>query len=270
MQKFAWMLLGLWVLSGCGGYYTLTAGDHVAATGEEAPIVVRLQRNDFFVLNLAVKQAAMRFQAADGPQRAAYTDKLGYAGTTVPAPVEPGRYTLRVDHMDFEGEEVAAETALYVWPADVPLLAVEADTLPEDGDDQLQEARQALEEVTQHASVVYLTRDGPDKHEELHQQLTDAGYPDGPILLWQRQRWHIVRGGRWNWPRVVVENRLISQLLELRKRFPNLSQGICTSKLAAKAFAEAGLRAVIVGDAGSQTDQDIGRESWGELVRKGL
>jgi len=31
------------LLGGCGGYYTVTLPDHVAAAGEEAPVVVRAQ-----------------------------------------------------------------------------------------------------------------------------------------------------------------------------------------------------------------------------------
>ena len=86
MQR-PWIVIiaGMLSCGGCGGYYTLTAGDHLAAVGQDTPVVVRLQRNDFFFLNLGAKDAVMRFRIGEGVERAAYTDKLGYAGTTVAA-----------------------------------------------------------------------------------------------------------------------------------------------------------------------------------------
>ena len=266
----AWVLLVLTLATGgCGGYYTLTAGDHVAAAGQETAVVVRLQRNDFFVLNLPAKDAVMRFRIAREPERAAYTDKLGYAGTTVAAPVEPGRYTLHVNHMDFEGEEVSAVVPIYVWDANRPVVAVDADGLPRAYSADSDVAQAALLRIAETASIIYLTRKPIRRHADMHHRLDLANYPDGAVLLWRRQRWHVVRSGRFKMPRVVVESRLVSQLGELRKMFPKLSMGVCTSKLAVKAFAAAGLRVVVVGFADVSAPNLTRRISWTDLARRG-
>jgi hypothetical protein len=228
------------VASGCGGYYTLTVGDHVTDVGTDAVVVVRLQRNDFFVLNFPAEEALMRFQVADGVERGAYTDALGYAGTVVPVPEKCGRYTLNVNHSDTEGEETSAMAAMFVWGPWRDVVAVEAESLPlADSKDNIS-ARAALKRLSENSNIVYLTRRAVSQHGAIHCQLTNAGYPDGVVLLWQRRRWHVVREGRFKLPRIVVESRLVSQLPELRKKFPKLSVGLCTSPLAGRAFSKAG------------------------------
>ena len=58
-----------------------------------------------------------------------------------------------------------------------------------------------------------------------------------------------MREGRYRIPRIVVDTRLVSQLSEIRKLFPKMTMGVCDSDLAARAFAEANLRVVVVGGA---------------------
>ena len=256
--------------TGCGGYYTLTAGDHLAPAGSDAVVVVRLQRNDFFVLEMPIKEAVMRLRIDDGPERAAYTDQLGYAGTTVPAPSEPGRYALHVQHLDREGEEIGAEAAMYAWNPARQIVAVAVDELPQGSSYEAKCARAALANVTDTANIVYLTRKAISKHDRLRQELAATGYLDGPILLWQRKRWHIVRDGRFKMPRVVVEARLVSQLPELRKVFGELSVGIATSKITAEAFVAAGMRAVVVGPAAASLPKASYRVSWADLRDGGI
>jgi hypothetical protein len=269
-RQIRWVLL-LWLpVGGCGGHYTLTVPDHVAAVGSEAPMVVRLQRNDFFVLDLPVPDALMRMRIGDGIERAAYTDKLGYAGTTVPAPKLGGRYPLRVDHMDHEGEEISSAARVFVWDPKQEAIAIDADSLPPPGREEAQAARLALEHLAGRANLAYFTRKDVHDHAKLRERLTEAGYPDGAILLWQRERWHIVRNGRFRLPRVVVESRLVSQLSELRKDFPDLSVGVCASELAAKAFAAAEMQVVVVGDTPVDVPNRQRRDSWADLARRGI
>jgi len=269
MKSYLLGLMSMVCLAGCGGQYTLSSGDHLAAVGTEAPVVVRLQRNDFFVLNLAVKDALIRFRLADGLERAAYTDKLGYAGTTVQAPGRPGRYTLRLDHTDIEGEQVVAEAPFYVLDPGRQAVAVALDDLPTGDSYEAKVAASYLNDLAETASIIYLTKRSVRYHQALHAQLEQASCPDGPILLWQRQYWHIVRQGKYKVPRVVVETRLVSQLGELRKILPGLSVGICGSEVAARAFNDAGMKAVVVGPAGADSGDD-GRESWDDLRRRGI
>ena len=262
------LLLSVWS-SGCGGYYTLTCGDQIAAAGGDAALVVRLQRNDFFVLNLPIKNAPMRFRIDDGLERAGYTDKLGYAATTLPVSRTPGVYTLHLDHMDFEGEETAAEARLYVLDPQRPAVATAADDLPMSDSYQGKCAQAALRNLAEKCNIIYLTRDPIRRHERIRDRLKKFGYPDGPVLLWQRKRWHIVRTGKYKIPRVVVEARLVSQLPDLRKAFPKLSDGICRSPIAAKAFRSAGIRPVVVGPAAKRFPENECK-SWEDLRKRGI
>ncbi len=266
---FQFLLLSVMV-GGCGGQYTLTGGDHLVVIGAETPVVVRLQRNDFFVLNFPAKGALIRFGIPDGSERAAYADKLGYAGTTMTAPTKPGRYTVRIDHMDSEGEELSGAVSLFVWDPARPVVAVDIDSLPTVISEDAVGARAALKRVTALANIVYLTREPIREHYRLHCRLTLDGYPDGAIIRWTRQRWRIERRGRYKMPKVIVEGKLISQLSEVRKTFPKLSVGICASKLAAEAFADAQMHAVIIGDKAVNVPSLTRHESWEELAIRGI
>ncbi|MFP4054482.1 MAG: hypothetical protein ACLFV7_11540 [Phycisphaerae bacterium] len=263
MTKLWTMLLAVAALAGCGGEYTLTVPDSVTPAGEDAPVVLRLQRNDFLVLDLPVEQAAMRLRAGKGIERGAYTDRHGYAGTTVPVPQEPGVYTLQVDHQDSEyGDEVHGTGRVYVWQKDRPIVAVDLDCVP------LAEAAASagLSKLAQTASIAYFTREPVSRHDTLHEQLRTGGFPDGPILLWKRQKWHLERG-KWGIPTIEVETRLVSELSEMRKTFPMLRTGIAGCPLGARAFSEAGMRTVLVGDISAPKGEGplIRVPGWGEL-----
>ncbi|MCK4601950.1 MAG: hypothetical protein KAU28_05760, partial [Phycisphaerae bacterium] len=88
-------------------------------------------------------------------------------------------------------------------------------------------------------------------------------------LLWQRQRWHITRKGRFGLPRIVVESKLVSRLPHLREDFPTMLAGICNSQLAAKTFAEAGMRVIAVGSPAVKAPDVTHRKSWSELAAVG-
>jgi len=267
MRLFSqWIVLAA-LLGGCGGQYVLTVPDQFApAKGETTP-VVRLQRNDFFVLDLPVKGAAMRFRLADGPLRGAYTDALGYAGANLAAPAEPGRHELSVDHMDFEGDEVGRKGRVYVRPSDARLVAVDVECLPPPGHKDADAAAAALRKLASNGGVLYMTRESPDRHGRIHDRLDLSEYPDGPVLLWQREAWHVVREGRFNLPRVVIESRLVSQLGELKKAFPKLAVAVCQTALAARAFSAAGLQCVILEGGPTFGRAPADRKlSWSELA----
>lgn len=272
-RSWLFLLCTAALTGGCGGQYILTVPDQLAPAGGEATTVVRLQRNDFFVLAPATKDALMQFRIAGGPLRAAYTDKFGYAGTTVPVPAEPGRYRLVVSHLDIYGDEVTAERPAYVWKADRPAIAVDMDCLPGLWLGDAKSAAVALRRLADGANVLYLTRRSTRRHPGAHKRLRNAGYPDGPILLWRRERWHIVREKWRGVPivRVVVESRLVGQLPEVRKTFPGLTVGICNSQLAASAFSAAGLRCVVVGAPSVKAKTQLThRKSWAQLGTDGL
>ncbi len=273
MTRFilACCLMGVLLLSGgCGGKYILTVPDMVAPAGGEGVAVVRLQRTDFMFVPMAVKEALIQLEVADAPRRGAYTDALGYAGTTLTASQKPGQYKLKAEHSDHWGDEIRAESRAYVWDPKAPAVAVDLDCLPGIALGFSKQSSLALGRAAKGANILYLTRHRSSSHARLHTQLTSAGYPDGPILEWQRQYWHIVRDGKYyNMPRVVVENRLVSQLSDLRTMLPGLTVGICEDSLAAKAFAESNMRVVIVGGAKTDAKDVARRASWTELAEKG-
>jgi len=266
------VLSGLLALGGCGsmGDYVLTVPDMVAPAGGEGVAVVRLQRNDFLVLAPPVKLAAMRLSVGEELQRGAYTDELGYAGTMLPVPSKPGRYELKAAHLDRFGDEVISTAPAHVWDPNSPVVAVDLDCLPGLSLGFSRQSSLALARAAKGANIMYLTRRPASGHAKLHKQLVGAGYPDGPILGWQRQYWHIVREGKYNLPRVVVEHRLVSQLPDLRKMLPGLTMAICESSLAARAFAESGMQVVIIGNARLSAKDVIRRASWSELADKGV
>lgn len=238
------LMLGLALVAGCSGEYTLTVPDQIVPSGGQAVSVVRLQRNEFAGYKVAVKEAAIRFQIDKGPIRAAYTDKNGYAAAPVPAQKILGRYYMSVGHLDRNGEEIQVYAPAYVWDALAPVTAVEMDSLPTDKDAKA--AADALGRIAANSYIVYFTTKDVAKHAGAHQRLKDLGYPDGAIVLWQEEGWRLVSGPM---PKVVVEERLISSLVNLRKAFGQFNTGVCTSEKAARAFAEAGLKVRVVGPA---------------------
>jgi hypothetical protein len=259
------------LLGGCGQYYILTAPDVIAVAGGEAVAVARLQRYDPYPYAPGLKDAAMRFRVGEGTERGAYTDPLGYAGVPLPVPAEPGAYPLTVSHMDRDGDEISLQVGLFAWKPDRPAVVVDMDCLPRKGAADLPAARTAIDAMSRTAHVAYLTRTDVREHPAEHRRLRELGYPDGPVLLWQREYWHVIRDPKLRYmPRVVVETRLVSQTAELRKTFPRLETGVCASEVAARAFQDAGLKCVIVGKAAEKLPKVTRRASWADLSAGGL
>jgi len=269
MRNLGTLFFGL-LLGGCGGNYILTVPDQLAAAGEPAAAVVRLQRNDFFVLAPAVKGAAIRLRIAGRHERVAYTDKFGYAGAALTVPKGPGRYRMRADYQDSEGEEIAASAQVYVWNRARPVVAVDLDCLPLEGSEDVAAATSALAGLAGRANILYLTCRPIDQHDQAHESLGAAGYPDGVVLLWRAEKWHIVREGRFNWPRLVVKSVMVSQLPQWKRVFPKLDVGVCSSKLAAEAFDHAGMRCVVIGQANVEVEKATHRASWTDLASEGI
>ncbi len=273
-------------LGGCGGYYILTVPDQLAKSDGDLVPVVRMQRNDFFVLALPSQNSAMQFRLyptantlpgapGEGPLRSAGTDKTGYAGVHFPMslpPVEgtPGLYYMKVALQDPQGDEVSAAVPVFVWDPKKPVVAVDFDSLPGGFLSKEDSAVVALRNLSRSANILYLTRHSRRSQEDAHRQIFESNLPDGPVLLWQRKRWHIVREGKYNLPRVIVESRLEGRLPKLVEEFPNMQYGICNSQLAAKAFVDAGMKCVMVGNHWVSGSQVIQRDSWEHLAREPL
>ena len=279
------------LLGGCGGYYILSVPDQIGSTEGDIVPICRLQRQEVFLYFRPQEGASMRFRvfatdkaalhpAGDrhvardllGQERAARTDELGYAAVALPlddVPVhsKPGVYTLKVSLQDPTGEEKQAITPVYVWEADKPVIAVDITALPKAWDETSEIAQQALTVVAKTANIIYLTREDTPTHKRQHQWLADNGYPDGPVRLWQRERWHLVRSGPLRLPTLVIETRLVSQLADMRQIFTNLKTAIAGSRLAGKAFENAGIPYHAVG-AGKKLlgDGPANNSSWKALL----
>ncbi|MGC9454129.1 MAG: hypothetical protein ACP5HU_04630 [Phycisphaerae bacterium] len=265
MRRFGVLAVLLTVsLAGCGGRYILTAPQQVAPAGGHVRAIVRLQRHEFLRLAPSVEEALLRFSAGDGAVRAAYTDEDGYAAANVPAPAEPGRYALTIRHQDDLGEQFTESVPLFVWSGDATIVAVDADSLDDDP-----QAAEALSRIAEDARVLYMTQADISDHRQIGERLVSDGYPDGPVLLWQRRRWRLTEG-KWRIPKIEFEDRLVSRLAELREDFPQLSYGICSGSRPAAAFAKAGLETIVIGDADVPDEHVSRRSSWAELAERGL
>jgi hypothetical protein len=261
--------LALAMLAGCSGQYYVTVPDQVAPVGKEATAVVRLERHEFAGWRLPLKEAPVQFRVEQGPPRGAYTDQMGYAAASVPVGKTPGRFYLNVFHPDRSGDEVSVYAPVYVWDATMLVTAVDLDGLPLGGKD-VDAARTAINKIACNSYIVYFTQRPVKDHALAHEQLKTANFPDGAILLWQQEAWHFVNEGSMNMPRLVLEDRLVNPIARLKRDFPELRTAICSNELAAKAFAGAGIKAVIIGQAKVNMPNVVNRKSWADLATAGL
>jgi hypothetical protein len=273
-ENFMRRLLSLAALvllcNGCGGYYIMNVPDQVASAGGQIVPVARLQRNDMFVMAVPQPGSPMRFRLNGGPLKACGTDELGYAAVQMDAPSEPGRYEMRVAMLDPSGEEIEATVPVFIWDPEKPVVAVDIEAVPAEGWIGSESAATALGRIAEQANILYFTRHDSRTQQRLHDRFDRESFPDGPILLWQRQRWHITRDGPMGMPRVTIEQRLVSQLPEIREEFPKLTLGICRSEAAAQAFVDAGMRALVIGRPTLVGSNVLHRESWEELAEGAL
>ncbi|MFB3893775.1 MAG: hypothetical protein ACE15C_17315 [Phycisphaerae bacterium] len=273
------------VMGGCGGEYIFTVPEQVAPAGGEATIVARLQRREFAWYKPAAGDVAIQFRLEPSPLRAAYTDRQGYAAAGVPAPAAPGLYHVSVALQDKNGREASTFAPLYVLDARQPVVVVDLESLvlpystfewrwPPEKTPPLtgggaSDARAAMEKLARGGlNIIYMTRRPPQDGPTIHAELTAGGFPDGPVLQWQREDWRIVGEGIQT--RIVMQSRLVSQLPYLRKQFPLLVAGIGSSDMAIEAFTYAGLKCVIVGNTAATASYATRRTSWADLAAKGL
>lgn len=269
----------LWVLSlfsGCGGYYILTVPDQLARADGSVVPVGRLQRNDFFFLAFGCEGAAMRFQVVDagklvGREEVSFTDRSGFAAVSLSVSKTPGLYATCVTVQDStQGEEVRKVVPLFVWAPRKPVIVVDMDVLPKGSLSEDDTASAALRKIAETNNIIYLTRKSRPTQQTEHDRLTAGKYPVGPILLWQRERWRWERKPGSKFVKIVIESRMESQLPKLRAEFPQMKVGICKNSLAAKAFAEAGMKCVVIGNASVAGAALIHHDSWKSLAEKGL
>ncbi|MBS3733597.1 MAG: hypothetical protein KGY99_01580 [Phycisphaerae bacterium] len=270
MRRLLLPLAALAIVSGCGGQYIVTAPDQIAPVGGRASVVARLTRNEISRLDVPVKRAALEFTVPDSDAlRAAFTDSDGFAGAIVPAPDAAGLYEVCIRHQDVWGDRCQGAARLFVWEPDRPAVAVDVAALPAPDEAEAGVAVRAMKRIASEANILYFTQDGVADHAELRTALHLAGYPDGPVLPWLKRRWRLTREGRWSWPRLTFDPRMVGPLQQLREAIPALRSGICVAPAAAKAFTGAEMQVVAVGEA-DDLPGDARRTSWAEIARTGL
>ena len=262
------LLLGAAIICGCEGQYILTVPDQVVPVGSDAPVVVRVQRYEFASWRMSIEGEPMRFRIADGLERCAFSDELGFAAATTPAPQKPGKYDLLVALQDKQGDEAAIRAPAFVWPADAPVAAVDLDSLPGPGRQWAPQAREAVVRLAKTLRIVYVTRISPYEHASLRAKVSECRYPDGPILVWRAKYRHFARTGPLRFPKLVTEARMVADLSFLRKRFKNLTLGVSTSSESARAFRAAGLTPVVIGASKADVEGAIWRDSWSDMAER--
>jgi len=182
-------------LGGCGGEFILSVPDTVTAMGQDAPVVVRLQQQEFWKLTPALKDALLQMWVLPDRKRAAYTGKAGYAATTVPTPEAAGRYTLTVCHQDHRGDEISRTGSVFVLDDRRAVLAVDWEAI--DSDEGARAAVEPLRRLQQAGiQIVYLSAERTRRPGEAHQWLAEHNLPDGAVISW---------GWRRNWYRKAVQ-----------------------------------------------------------------
>jgi len=229
MTRLALWIFGCGVLglAGCSGQYVLTAPDQIAPVGDEAAVVLRVQRQEVAFWYRPANEALVRMQMAPvpetaeqaalgpGPLRAAFADKNGYAGAAVPVGDVTGIFYLHLAHTNLRGNEYESYIPTYVWDPRARVTAVDIKALPRRHND-VQRAQMA--HLAAGSYIVYFTTESIGDHAGLHEKLERAGYPQGPIV--QRQ----------------------AGVLELlRARFPRLEVGVASSGRIKRYFDAAGL-----------------------------
>jgi hypothetical protein len=242
MLRFGILVMVLALVVGCGGGYVMTVPDQVVPAGRQAALIAMLQHYEVYKWARPEEGSVLRFSIDDGPMLAAYTDKLGYAGVTMPAPSVDGVYRISVHHMDPDGDEAMGCGWLFVWDPRRAVTAVDLDAVGEEDSS----AAEALVRVARDSNIIYLTSD-PGWHDmKARRRLERQMLPNGPILLWQREKWRLTQDDRLRTPKLVIDTRMVSPLEQLRELFPTLCRGITASQDSADAFAAAGLTPVVI------------------------
>jgi len=244
--------------AGCSGEYILTAPDVAAMPGGTAPLVVRLQRREFWFYTPVEPDAPITFGFAEDAVRCGRTGPDGYTSVAVGVPERPGRYRVSLHYQDRQGETASGRADVFVLSPDRPIVAVDLDSLPT-GRSGSGAAAAALIRMQRRAQLVYVTEERAGEPVAGHALLTGAGLPDAAVLPWTRRRWWKV--GPW-WRGDSTAEPLVA----LQERLPRLVAGVTTDTGAAETFYRAGLKPLIVGRTSSGVASAEHFASWADLA----
>ncbi len=229
------LTLAVLMLGGCSGEYILTAPDVATLSGQDAPVVVRLQRREVWRYAPPQGSAAIIFRLGEETPQCARTDKDGYTAVSIKTPAPLGRYEITLYHQDINGDEVTSHAAIYVFDPDKPVAVVDADSLPRSGK-LTGQASAAIVRMQLSVQLIYVSHKYASQPARAHAMFDKYGYPNGPVVPYSGlKRW-------WKWRQSDT-----GALDELQRRFPKLRWGVTADAATAKAFAQAGLDVMFVG-----------------------
>lgn len=219
-------------LGGCSGDFFMAVPDAVGLPGQASPMVVHLTRSEFGAIAPACGEAALTFKMGEGKTFAARADSSGYAVVPLPAPSEPGRYNISIEHVTHFGDVAKGKSTLYVLAPDKPITVVDLDSLPQAGL-AAADAAAAIHRLEAKTQIIYATEAFSEKPEQARAILSAAKYPDAAIVPFRR-------ASAW---RPEAGNGTISAL---KGRLPQLTYGLAADDDGAKTLAASGLRVLYV------------------------
>lgn len=243
-------------IGGCGGEYMLIGPDVAALPGQTAPVVVRLQRREFWFYWPPMEDAAITFRSDGGELRCARTDEDGYAAVGFPAPAGPGMVQVALHHQDELGYTVAGHVHVFALSPEEPMVAVDMDSLPAAGK-KAASAAGALRRAGKEMQIVYFTQEWSAAPGRAHEFLEKTKCPFGAVIPWERK-------GRW-YARNPFRRRRRCPVEALRERFPNLRWAVSADAASAERFDKAGLKVLVVGDAPARVESAEYFKSWSDL-----
>ena len=241
-------------LGGCGGEFILSVPDTVTTVGQNAPVVVRLQQQEFWRLARPMEDALMQVWALPKQKRAAYTSKQGYASAAVPVAERLGPHTLTVCHQDDRGNEVCRNGTIFVLDDRLAVLAIGWEAIEDE-----QDARAAAEPLRRlqqgGIQIVYLATHLAARPGEAHRWLSRHNLPDGPVLSW---------GWRRNWYFKAVQ--VTGSLPIARRMLPGMMIAAGREDDLLRAAEQAGMVAIHVGAGRGEQFGQVA--NWAELAER--
>jgi hypothetical protein len=189
------------VIGGCGSPYLLSLEDTVCPSNdEETTLTGKLAQNGLFIFNQELADQTIDFYINDELLGECTTDSEGYAEITLPAQTQTTS-TLKAAYNDGQGGTVETTATLFAWESDSPILVTDIDdTLCEplfaslvgvsydDLSDPLSGASEAMQQLAESFHIIYLTARPREYNDKTKRWLSDNGFPNGPLLMWDIDR----------------------------------------------------------------------------------
>ena len=257
----------------------LAVFDQVARPDERVTITARLEPVVPFQGDAHLGGAAVFVQDSASQQfHQVAANVQGFAGLELAFPAGAEVIDLVGRHPGTPGKRHAAHATgrVFVWPADVALLIVDADGTLADADEEalwtannvdlrpVAAAGATLQAAAQKRRIVYLSAgaDWPTRYNKLRAWLLGRtlapgeAFPAGPVLA----------------PAAVPEDareRFVADALaDLRRRFPGAAAGVTKDPRLARLLLEAGCETFVLGEGAEAVNGVTPVKSWAEFRKR--